>query len=89
MAARNYLPLLSLDTIEKPLLILIKVLPGCHHAGSTTVSDILKTANENRSQITCYAVNSDWLFIMYYVLKSIDHTIFIENVMLQELQKLQ
>ena len=46
------------------------------------VSEVLATANENGSQITCYAVNGDWLFIMYYILKSIDHVISIQNVAL-------
>ena len=38
--------------------------------------------NENKSQITRYAANGDWLFVTYYVLKSIDHAISV-----QELQK--
>ena len=29
----------------------------------TVVSEVLATVNENQSQITCYAVNGDWLFI--------------------------
>ena len=42
----------------------------------TAVSEVLATDSENGSQITCYDANGDWLFIMYYALKSIDHAIF-------------
>ena len=30
----------------------------------TVVYEVLATANQNKSQITCYAVNGDWLLIM-------------------------
>ena len=53
------------------------------------VSEVLATNNENGSQITCYAVNGDWVFIMYYVLKSIDHAISVQHWVLQELWKPQ
>ena len=44
------------------------------------VSKVRATANENRSQITCYAMYGDCLFITYYVLKSIDHTISVQHL---------
>ena len=53
------------------------------------VSKVLATANKNGSQITFYTVNGGWLFITYHVLKPIDHMIFVLNVMLQKLRKLQ
>ena len=31
------------------------------------VFEVLATANKNRSQITCYAANDDWLFITVYI----------------------
>ena len=34
---------------------------------AAAVSEVLATANENKSQITCYSANSDWLFITYCV----------------------
>ena len=44
------------------------------------VSEVLATANKNGSQIICYAAHGNWLFIMYYKLKSIDHAISIKNL---------
>ena len=39
MEERHYLPLLSLDTVEKPLFILVQLLPGCHQViGVTTLA---------------------------------------------------
>lgn len=47
----------------------------------TEVSKVLVTTNENVSHITGYAIHRDWLFIThtYYILKSIDHAIFVQN----------
>ena len=42
----------------------------------------LATANENESQVTCYPTHGDWLFVTYYILKSIDHTISVQNLVL-------
>ena len=53
------------------------------------ISKVLAAANKNGSQITCYAVNGDQLFIPYYVLKSIDHVISVQHWVLQELWKPQ
>ena len=55
----------------------------------TILSEIFATVYENGSQITCYAVNGDWLFIIYYVLTSIDHVISVQHLVLQELWKPQ
>ena len=56
---------------------------------ATAVSKLIATANQNRSQITCYTANGDLLFITYYVLKSIDCVISIHHLMLQEILKPQ
>ena len=37
----------------------------------TAVCEVLATANENGSQITCYAANNDWLFMTCYILEPI------------------
>ena len=50
----------------------------------TEVSKVLATTNENGSHITGYATHRDWLLILLririsYILKSIDHAIFVQN----------
>ena len=56
----------------------------------TAVSKVLATANKNGvTSHVIYAANGDWLFITCYVLKSIDHAISIQNMVLQELWKPQ
>ena len=44
-----------------------------HFSRPLTVSEVLATANENGSQITCYAANDDWLFII--IINIIIHTL--------------
>ena len=54
------------------------------------VYKVLATANQDRSQITCYAANGDWVATCYVMcFESIHHAISIQHLVLQELWKLQ
>ena len=53
----------------------------------SSYSGFQSSCNRHQKQKSDYMLrgNGDWLFITYYVLKSIDHMISIQNMVLQEL----